>query len=663
MPKLEPADQLKELVEKMRRPFEAIVTFASQEPQFTTRDRGMYAYLIAKPIRRLASALSVDREILVLFSTFEEQQQRTVKVVRELISESNGRLEPTVAIVVHRDPDGNFKLPKWGRSSGLAILPVFSGRMPTSSEELERHLCYELFSHDPFDVTGPVSDDENFFGRRNEALDLARKLQTGQIRSCLGIRKIGKTSVINRVIQESRLHHDCYCVVVDCSKDEIWSQTTEQLMTSVGEAIRAATKSIDQYATVGSPIASLSLSDATNGLLSMIKSASKPILIFIDEVDYITPGSTTTEYWKQGFNRFWRNFRSVYQEALRAERTVSVMVGGVSAKWFAVGAIDHIENAALAFIPEEYLSPLPRGASIAMIRKIARSAGLIFRDDAADVVSAACSDMPFWIRKACSYIHRKTEISSRPVTIDQTTASVLVTEFIAEEGNTLAQVALGHLFRVYPELLEPSLNVLTQGSQPPSPSNVTILRKYGILSNRDPIQPSGQMVTEALRGIKEGISAENLRIASAGESTEKTNPSSLTDWAEELAVVNKSRNLLEKRIRQMVLGFLRADGLQKKPKQNAKDRVLAALPTERRESLKNLPADDLMEKLYWLELKNLVVREWSLFAAVFGDRRKFEEVFDVVNDRPDTHAKEMDAADFALQRRSLQWLSERIASI
>src|SRR6266567_1845430 len=663
MQKLEPADQLRDLVDKLRKPFDPIVTFASQIPQFTTRDKGIYAYLLARPLRRLASALSVDREILVLFSTFEDQQQRTVKVARELIAESDGRLEPTLAIIVHKDPDGNAKLPKWGRSLGLAVLPVFSGRMPTTSEELERHLCYELFSHDPFDVTGPVSDDENFFGRRNEALDLARKLQTGQSRSCLCIRKIGKTSVINRVIQECRLHHDCYCVVMDCSKDEIWSQSTEQLMTSAGEAIRAATKSLDQYSTVGSPVASLNLSDATAGLLAMIKSCSKPVILFIDEVDYITPGSPTTEYWKTGFNQFWRNFRSVYQEALRAEKTVSVMVGGVSAKWFAVGSIEHVENAALALIPEEYLSPLARGASIAMIKKMARSAGLIFREDAAEMVSAACSDMPFWVRKACSYIHRRTEISPRPSNVDQVTVSTLLKDFIADEGNTLAQVALGHLFRFYPELLEPSLRILDSNAAEVLPSSLTILRKYGILAMRDPIQPSGLMVREALRGIKEDLAAEKLRLAAQEAPADTSVVVGLTEWAEELAVVNKNRNILEKRMRNLVLNFLRADALLKKMRGGAKERVLAAVSGERREQLKALAADDLIEKLFWLELKNLIVREWAVFSGVFADRKRFEEHCDLINDRPDTHAKDVDSADIALQRRSLQWLADRVASV
>jgi hypothetical protein len=126
-----------------------------------------------------------------------------VEVARELIAETGGRLEKTICIVVHSDPEGNAKLPEWGRNVGLAILSIYAGRMPASVEELDNHLCHELFSHDPFDVIGQVSDDENFYGRRNEALDLARKLHKGQIRSSLGIRKIGKTSVMNRVLSEA----------------------------------------------------------------------------------------------------------------------------------------------------------------------------------------------------------------------------------------------------------------------------------------------------------------------------------------------------------------------------------------------------------------------------------------------------------------------------
>ena len=264
--------------------------------------------------------------------------------------------------------------------------------------------------------------------------------------------ELGKTSIINRIISEVREHHACYIVVLDCSKDEIWQLGPDGLMTSLVEAIASVANSSDRYVAAHAPISLLTLTEATSCLVAELKNISDPVLVFIDEVDYITPGSPTAAHWSDGFNTFWRNFRAAYQEALRAECTLSVMVGGVSSKWFSVGAINGIENAALSFIPEEYLTPLARNATIAMIQKLSRSSGLIFPRDSANAVSAQCSDMPFWVRKACSYIHRQVEIQCRPITLDLARVETYLSEFIEREGTTLAQVAIQHLFRVYPEL-------------------------------------------------------------------------------------------------------------------------------------------------------------------------------------------------------------------
>lgn len=664
MKKPDPQQQLDTLVEKVRKAGQSLFSFTTNEPFFITRDKGLYAYLLAKASRRLAGALSVDRELLILMSTFEEQQQRTIKTARDLIATSGGRLEPTVAIVVHNDPEGNAKLQKWGRSAGLAILPVFARKMPATSEDLERHLCHELFSHDPFDITGPVSDDENFFGRRNEALDLARKLQTGQVRSCLGIRKIGKTSVINRVIAESRRSHDCYCIMLDCSRDQIWSQTSAGLMNALADAVREAIHSPDRYSTVAAPKSLSNLGDATALLQTALDAADKPVLVFVDEVDYITPASPTAGVWSDYFNEFWRNFRAVYQESLRRGKQLSVMVGGVSSKWFSAGSIGGVENAALAFIPDEYLSPLARGATNAMIKKIARSAGLMFTDETADLISAGCSDMPFWVRKACSYIHLNTEISDRPISLPAAAVKDLLGKFIDQEGATLAQVAIGHLFRVYPELEGPALMGLSDKPEKVPAGLVTILKKYGVFAADGPTRPSGEMIRQALRAYKEQReSAQNAAQLPLGIAADVKDKMALTDWADDLAVVNKGRNLLEKKLRQLVLNFLRADALAGKRRGTTRDRILASVHAERRSKVNHLAADDVIEHLLWSELIALIQKEWPLFGPVFGDRRQFESHSAIVNERYDAHAKDADILDLANYRRSLKWLTDRLATI
>ncbi|MGY8625815.1 hypothetical protein [Chromobacterium violaceum] len=124
-------------------------------------EQGTYGCAIAKPTKRAKNALAVDREVLVVVSTFKDQQQRTVKFLLQEIQESLGRLETTMAVILHRDHDGNSKLRNWGRDVGVSVLPLLDGESLQSSDSLERALCVELYSHDPFDVTGPVGTTKN----------------------------------------------------------------------------------------------------------------------------------------------------------------------------------------------------------------------------------------------------------------------------------------------------------------------------------------------------------------------------------------------------------------------------------------------------------------------------------------------------------------------
>jgi hypothetical protein len=213
-------------------------------------ENGIYGVLFVAPNKRLAKIFSTDRELVVLITNFPEQQQRTIHALKAQIADSQGRLEGAVAIVVHADPDGNMKLKNWGREQGIALMPISARDSIGDAAIFERELLQDFFSNDPFDVTGPVSDDARFFGRRSEALDIARQLRGGQIRSSLGIRKIGKTSILNRVLHETKTNLGCLCVMIDCSRDDVWEQSAPELLSSIAEAIEFAQKCNPTYSEV-----------------------------------------------------------------------------------------------------------------------------------------------------------------------------------------------------------------------------------------------------------------------------------------------------------------------------------------------------------------------------------------------------------------------------
>ncbi len=626
-------------------------------------ENGTYGEMYVRPNKRLSKIFSSDREVLVLITNFQDQQQRTIHALKQQIDVALGRVETTLAVVVHSDPDGNNKLKNWGREQGVAVLPISSIESFADQAGFERDLLQDFFSNDPFDVTGPVSDDGRFFGRRSEALDISRQLRGGQIRSSLGIRKIGKTSILNRVLHESKNNHDTVCVMIDCSKDEIWSQTGAQLLQSISDAVKLAGAANPHYAEVTqSNTSNPNLANARQNLQNAVNASNDTVILFFDEVDYITPSSPTArELWSENFNLFWRNLRAVAQECARVNRKFSLFVCGVSSKWFREESVNGVENAVLAFIPEEYLSPLAPNAIVAMIRTISKVAGLSFDESSAEWIGQSCGNMPYWTRKACSYIHRHIDVRDRPCTVPRETVERLVGEFVEVEGAAIAEVALNHLFKVHPEVFESAKSISDGGAHTKAEPLVATLARYGVVAEH-----SGQVVLASTM-ITEGMKLylqKRADFVPSGPVIDATSSSSLKltidEWADELALINATRNKLEKRMRALSLNFIKFSCLQDKSKGTAASRLQVCVQKTRLNQLKHLPADDLIEKLLWSELVALVAKEWSLFSPIFHDLRLFNEHSIVVNDRIDTHAKDADGADLAHYRRSLRWLEDAV---
>jgi hypothetical protein len=631
------------------------------------KEGGFYSWAYLKTSKRMAQALAADREILLLVTTFRDQQARTIKVASELIEASGGRLETSIVVILHADAGGNAKLQSWGREKGITVLPVVMDRVRSlkKPEELESVLCRELYSFDLFDVSGPVSDDRNFYGRRTEAQDMARQLQSGQIRACLGIRKIGKTSIVNRIVDETRSNHSCLSLMVDASRDDIWKLDAAQLVNSIACGIEALSPA-QPYGVVSADRSTTTLEQAAKRLQLATAKPEIPLIIFFDEIDYITPGSPTAPHWRADFNPFWRNMRAVYQEAARARGRLSFFISGVSSKWFRSEAIDGVENAALALVPEEYLSPLPRGASTAMIKQLARRVGLQLNEEICDLIAEAGADIPFWIRKAGSFIHRHTEIPGRPTPIPTETVVALLKTFVETEGGVLAQVALAHLFRVYPDLQKDAHAVASGNQKEGKPERLGILARYGVIRRKTDgsFVIAGPMMATGLHQIALDSTTPRSDVredaaAAVISAPTKLGLEDLGDWAEELALLGKRRNLIEKKLRALAFNFLRFDSLQKGTK--TVDRILAALARERREALRHIVSDDIGDALYWLELIQLISKEWDLFSRLFGDKAQFEQCARLINERPDAHAKNLDLADIALHRRALQFFETGLA--
>jgi hypothetical protein len=238
----------------------------------------------------------------------------------------------------------------------------------------------------------------------------------------------------------------------------------------------------------------------------------------------------------------------------------------------------------------------------------------------------------------------------------------MVSSFVEEEGSAIAEVALSHLFRVYPALYSAAAQCHDGKGETVSDREKRVLRRYGILSENSSTL-SGQMMVSGFDALVRSRSNNQGGDPNAIEVKPLVVDLGDDDWAEELAAIGKRRNLLERKLRELALNFVRFDSMASGKLSDLLSRIIKVLPENQRNAMTHLTAEEAVNKFLWTDLVKLIGKEWQLFEKIFGDKTQFNQHCDVINDRFDAHAKSADTADFAMYRRSLKYIEERIAKL
>lgn len=62
-----------------------------------------------------------------------------------------------------------------------------------------------------------------------------------------------------------------------------------------------------------------------------------------------------------------------------------------------------------------------------------------------------------------------------------------------------------------------------------------------------------------------------------------------------------------------------------------------------------------------MDVKKVILKNWSLFEVTFTDKVKFDNFIDVINKyRIDAHAKTIDESDMLMLTWAFDWFDERI---
>lgn len=360
-------------------------------------------------------------------------------------------------------------------------------------------------------------------------------------------------------------------------------------------------------------------------------------LFIFDEIERISPRTGSSEHWRDGedFIYFWQTMRYFFQ---RHGNVFTYLLVGTNPNCIEQSKFGVHDNPLFSSIPFQYVPAFNVDKTREMVRKLGRYVGLKFEKSIYSRLTDDFGGHPLLIRHMCSAINSMST-EDRPILVDKVLYEKAKVKFLAESKHYLDMI-VDVLKEWYPDEYDMLSLLATENTQDfdyyarESNYYTAHLVGYGLLQ----VSNSGY-----------GFNIECMR--SYLKSKHPYSNAQLTQ-AQKRVEISERCNILEQRLRQIVRNQLKANY----GKKTAGTKVIAALPEKRRDALPNKDIDSLLHTsqspLFFLELRNIISREWELFKNVFEvDKIKLEVMLDEINaDRVDAHAKSVDDDHFTQLR-------------
>lgn len=628
--------------------------------------RGMTLYgaqvhaILLRPENHMKAAFGIESELLMLHHQYASVQPRVLHIAEKILSESpcQGRAEPMAFLVLTSAFNAKAEVRRLLADSANArvIVPFEESECKSVTDEyfVRNRLSEFFYSRDLFDMSRPLASDLYFFGRHAFVLSLRDLLKSGENLGLFGLRRTGKTSVLfrlQRLLGEGGAGKLVYLDLEDSALYQLrWWQLLERIASSL-----PGTRKVGSYTEENA-------GEQFRMALERVGKTNK-VVVALDEVEHITPGDRLRmrPHWDEDFVEFWKTIRAIQN----ANRQVSFVVCGTNAAPVETASFGGRDNPLFGMVAKRYMPPFNRDEVRQMTRTLGRFMGLNFEEEAFDYLLVRYGGHPFITRQACSRLFEEFKEKRKPVSI---TAKSLQASELERDLHIFshAENVLSLLLRWYPLEYE-MLEYLACGDlssflsvERTVPDLSAHLRGYGLVAGSPPVLTM-QFLSSYLGSKK------SLRDFSKEKSKETTNYNPPIDIEgdavlQRLAELGFHRNRVESKLRK----FIKRVFIASKGPARWIDPVLAAVPSERREKLAGFDRDAILgEHLYLLDLLNIVVKNWSVFAHLehqAGQSRvgkpQFEVIIDFLNrHREDAHAKAVDdstVAAVALAARTLE---------
>ncbi len=614
-----------------------------------------YRYALIKPTDIFQEMFNIDREMILLFSPYENFEPRTLDAITKATSKHQAlRIERICSVLVSKDPDIAVKLKELLKNDQEAqiVIPFTYAELGDNDSDpyfFRNRFIEHFYARDLFASESPLKKDLYFFGRTDLVHSLINRHRSQQVSGLFGLRKTGKTSVIFGV-QRGLQKVDGVSAFIDCQTPAFhrlrWNHALHHVLTAVRTQNNLDERlgQLEAYSETQAPVL------FEKHLRRMSEQlGSKTIMLIFDEVENITPTVSPSEHWREGgdFVLFWQTIRSLFQSS---SGLFSYLLVGTNPLCVELPTVGTADNPLFAQVPLEYIPGFDVPQTREMVRRLGRIMGLKFDEVIYGKLTEDCGGHPYLMRHVCSVIHRISDFE-RPVRVDKTLYSRAVGIFLRDYTQFLEMI-LSVLREYFNDEFE-MLRMLSRADYKTfqefaelSPLYTNHLLGYGVLQEVD---KRFDFRIEVIR-----------RHLAAKEKYKKLTMS----IEEKRSEISERRNDTEQRLRQLC----RMQLLAQLGEAGARDSVLAILGNPRASRCGGYSYRDLFDGnksgILFSDLPKLIRKHWECFSNILGrDREKVERDLGTINElRVDAHAKDITDEEMAVFRVAAGRIEEALAA-
>ena len=384
--------------------------------------------ILAKPSELLKQHFELAPQVLILCVPRDVIQESDIKRAETIFGEDL-RIDPGFALVITADPDAETKLGP--------ILPDSRRYLFVRDETLRTAIDPQAFLHDLlrdglgrrrlFDFRLPASEWQ-FFGREKELEALERDVLSGHSLGVFGLRKVGKTSLLERMAEKLREGRAGFQRGIPVKVD---LQTTSYLRRNFDGVAELIGSALDRELSR----AHIQVPESPSHPLERLRAAVEHVehtiqarvVLMLDEYEVLLDARRIPQ--RDGVELLtW--LRGLAQERPRG---FSLVLAGRNQRLLAPARIDDADNPMYRFLRSIPVAGLVPGDCRRMVRALGGRMGLHFEPDALDLIVQETGGHPALVRTLGDLVDMHVPTSERnPAIIDAALVKRILPRFSRE---------------------------------------------------------------------------------------------------------------------------------------------------------------------------------------------------------------------------------------